>query len=141
MSLAVWVFVRSASTDGRFLSKGGDVGDRGWDVKMEAADGSLELRIAQDASTQTSLFAPSFPLDTWKHVVAVYAPSVGRLYVDGKKVAESTTTFPATQRNSTANVLLGARTGCCTLDGMLDDARIYARALTDAEVAALFAAN
>lgn len=140
MTIVVWAYVRSASTDGRFLSKGGDVPDRGWDVKLEANDGSLELRIANDGSNQTSLYALNFPLSTWKHVAAVYVPGSSptmKLYIDAVNVA-ALFGGPTAQYNSPDHVVIGARTGCCTLNGMLDDMRLYNRALSDGEITTLY---
>jgi Concanavalin A-like lectin/glucanases superfamily len=45
-------------------------------------------------------------------------------------------TIPASQVNSAANVNIGQRTGGYYFNGIIDDVRIYNRALTQAEIQA-----
>jgi hypothetical protein len=74
--------------------------------------------------------------DAWQHVVAVYAPGVATLYVNGTQAA---TTTPAQGHlpNTGAPLILGDRgyTGW-DFDGLLDEVAVYTTALSAADVQA-----
>ncbi len=80
------------------------------------------------------------PLDVWIHLAATYDGAQQRLYVNGSQVAElaATTTIMADK----TLLCLGCGQNNDTtliepLGGLLDDVRLYDRALTAAEIAAL----
>jgi chitodextrinase/glucose/arabinose dehydrogenase len=86
--------------------------------------------------------ATTLQANTWYYVTGVYDATARTLHVylngqldDG--VLQGTVT--TTQRNSTANVNIGRRTGspgAFNFNGTIDDVRIYSRALTQAEIQA-----
>ncbi|MBN2293619.1 MAG: hypothetical protein JXM70_14415, partial [Pirellulales bacterium] len=77
-------------------------------------------------------------IDTnWHHLVLSYDGTTARLFVDGHKVASPTKVLDT----AAAPFLIGIRPDLswpCTFDGMVDDIRIYDRALADNEVASLY---
>ena len=78
-------------------------------------------------------------LNVWYHVAGVYNASARTLdiYVNG--VLNNGTlsgTVPASQINSAVNVNIGRRSGGFYFNGMIDDVRIYNRALSQAEIQA-----
>jgi hypothetical protein len=85
------------------------------------------------------------PNDTWQHVVGVYSRTLNRLklYVNAVEVA-SGTPFSAGLLVTNLDLSIGARLGVKTYDhnlnfkGVMDDVRVYARALTPADVLTLF---
>jgi len=80
----------------------------------------------------------SYPVtgNTWMHVAATYDGSTMRLYING--VEEDWTPGPAAIAASALNVgIAGQSNGSRRYRGDMDDVRIYSRALTPAEVAAL----
>lgn len=141
MTLSAWVNVKSVASYGRIFAKSALEGDRGWDLFLDV-DGALELRIATGPSSYVEVRRPGFPLRMWKHVTGVYdAGAALRIYVDGVEVASNTAGIPAAARNSTRDVYIGARSDCCTLDGALYDVRLYNRALSVAQIGAIFRAK
>ena len=58
------------------------------------------------------------------------------VYVNGELRGTNTTDIPATQFNSSLAVLIGNRAGATNLGwpGMIDEARVYARALSAADI-------
>jgi hypothetical protein len=72
----------------------------------------------------------------WHLVTATYDGSIGRLYVDGALVASETFTAPP---NTNYPFYIGRYYGGGGYGwiGSMDDVRLYNRALTSAEVAAL----
>jgi hypothetical protein len=132
-------------------------------VKLNKADGSFQTFVSQDGdrdsafflqySGQDQRFAMSFPgiralsptkpnPGQWYHVTGVRDVVKGelRLYVDGQQVAaKSACTLDS---SSTGNTVIGrAKFGgnqVDFLDGTIDQVHLYDRALTDAEVQALY---
>lgn len=132
-------------------------------VKLNKADGSFQTFVSQDGdrdsafflqySGQDQRFAMSFPgvralsptkpnPGQWYHVTGVRDVVKGklRLYVDGQLVAaRSACTLDS---SSTGNTVIGrAKFGgnqVDFLDGTIDQVHLYDRALTDAEVQALY---
>jgi len=80
-------------------------------------------------------------LGTWEHVAVTLSGATGSLYVQGARVAQSTTiTLNPSSLGSTMHDCFGRSgvSGDPYLDGQLDNVRIYSRALTAGEVQALF---
>src|SRR6185295_7336602 len=76
-------------------------------------------------------------LNTWYHVAGVYDASTRTLNVYVNGVLNNGVlagTVPATQVNSSVNVNIGRRTGGFYFNGIIDEVRIYNRALTPAEI-------
>jgi hypothetical protein len=139
-SVTAWINVRSVTNAGRVVTKSGQPGNRGWELNFEP-NAELRFRIALDGATHVdAIFAPFTALSVWKHVAGAYEPGAFlRLYIDGVQVAENTASIPNAQRNSTNGPQIGRRADCCPFDGRIDEVRIYARALSAAEVKAIAA--
>ena len=136
MSVTAWVKIDSFATTGRILSKSGGPNARGWELNVES-NGTVWMKVAIDA--QNRVEAASFvPATTWVHVAGVFEPGVSvRVYVNGAQTGITQTTL-ATQYNTAFDVTLGDREeGGTPWVGLLDDVRLYDRALSAAEVAAL----
>ena len=76
----------------------------------------------------------------WHHVCGVLDSTGSKLFIDGVMVASNTDIDPVGQHDST--IFIGARNDSASpkfFDGKLDDVRIYNRAISDAEVAVLYA--
>ena len=84
---------------------------------------------------------PVLPTGTWKHVVVTRSGNTATLYVDGVQVTQNTnmTLNPSNLGNTTNNWIGRSQySGDAFLDGQIDEFRIYNRALSAAEVLALF---
>ncbi|HHY83912.1 MAG TPA: hypothetical protein GYA07_00040 [Verrucomicrobia bacterium] len=83
------------------------------------------------------------PVGVWKHVAVTLSGSNGVLYVDGVPVGTNSQIHltPAQLGHTTQNWLGRSQYADPYLDGMLDDFRIYDRALTPAQIAALAAST
>lgn len=88
-------------------------------------------------------FASTFAPGTWYHISATFdgVNKTMRTYVDG--TPDTLCVFTYDLADSTATVQIGKReySGSELFDGRIDDVRIYTGVLTDAEVAALYAAG
>ncbi len=83
-----------------------------------------------------------FDIRDWHHYLGTYDPVAGirNLYVDGKLVASTSSTFPIA--TDTGPLLIGKDdywTDTRHFDGAIDDVRVYTYALNAAEIAALSA--
>jgi len=142
MTLTAWARPDSVSDNGRIITKGGASGNRGWSLNVENT-GNWAFQVAVSSTALTAVEAPGAPLNTWTHVAGVYDPSgVGgpsiRLYTNGLLAKTLTAGVPAAQYNSGVNVSIGARAdGTTRWNGRLDEVRVYARALSQPEIAEL----
>jgi hypothetical protein len=87
------------------------------------------------------------PLATWHHLVVVLpagAPYTGELYIDSVLVATNPAmTLHASDIGATANNFLGRSQFAADpyLSGLIDDFRVYRRALTRDEIGTLYNAR
>lgn len=114
----------------------------GWDMGVFDKKLTLHWRIFQGEQGIQQLVAPAFNFvpGRWYHAGAVFDRATGetKLYLNGTKVATKASAFPANGVifNGRAPLCMGvfAQQKYC-----FDDARIYSKALTDAEFAILYA--
>lgn len=109
-----------------------------WQLSIEATS-KVMYRIYTDTATFADCTSTTSITDTskWYHVCGVYNGSTVTLYMDG--VQEGTPgSLTGNINNTSATVRLGwIYDNGRELDGILDDVRIYGRALTPAEVTIL----
>jgi hypothetical protein len=130
--------------DGRLVSKADGVQDEDhyWMVSTIEQGGELRLRfrLKTNGST-TTLIAGAGPLapETWTHVTAVYDGAEMHLYKDGTLVG-STPKSGVVDTDPLVAVAFGDQPGGSRpFDGVLDELRLYDRALTPEEIAILLA--
>ena len=110
----------------------------GWRVATEGTD-TIQLKLVRPADAGAlQVDATKLPKATWFHVAALYLPGDhADVYVNGQSAA--TGLAPAgIVEDEAATVHIGCRAGnALHLDGILDEVRVYTRALSASEVAAL----
>ena len=149
MTLSAWVFLNKTNVNnGRILAKAGGSGARSWSLNIESTSGGVSnpatFQVASSGSTNVSLVdTQPLPLDTWVHMVGVYRPGEAmEVYVNGELHRSNTTNIPASQHsNNGLALLIGDRAGAtnCAWSGRIDEARVYARALSAADIKELYA--
>jgi len=72
----------------------------------------------------------------WQNVVATFGKDGQKLFIDGKLVAQSTRTFTTLKKCVGTNLLIGGwwKNAVISLDGKMDDVRIYNRVITQCEI-------
>ncbi|HXQ03118.1 MAG TPA: LamG domain-containing protein, partial [Candidatus Udaeobacter sp.] len=145
MTWNAWVkAAANLPNDGQIVAKSNDAS--GWQFKTSPDTGPHTFGVA--VSGGTNAFAQRYSttvrsLNVWYHVAGVYNAAAQTLdiYVNG--VLDNGVlrgTIPASQVNAPVNVYIGKRTslyggGYC-FNGIIDDVRIYNRALTQSEIQA-----
>jgi len=138
MTIEAWVkAAANPADDGQIVAKSNGTG---WQLKTSKDTGAQTFGIAvsiNSTSTSQRYSTTVRSLGTWYHVAGVYNAATSTLstYVNG--VLDNGTlrgVVPATQVNSSVNVNIGRRTGGFYFNGIIDEVRIYNRALTPAEI-------
>jgi len=149
MTLAAWVFLNIANqNNGRIIAKSGGGGQRSWSLNVEFNSGGVThpatFQVALNGSTNMSVLdTQPLPTDEWAHMAGVYRPGEQtEIYVNGELRNTNTTNIPAGQHSDNGlPVLIGARNACsnCGWNGFIDEARVYARALSADDITELVA--
>ena len=151
MTLSAWVFYRGAVTTpgtlGRIICKQTGSSSRGWELNVEEWDaaGDWAFSIASNATTKVALTVDGsrYQTNRWVHVAGVYDPSVPclKLYTNGVLGGIRTADVPTVQYNSTNDVYIGSKPSPAGSywNGKIDEVRVYNRALSAIEIAALAA--
>ncbi len=140
MTLAVWVKTDSSVEPKTNRILFGDTGlgvERNMNLRMDGY-GYLRFEWA-DGTNNASLLAPNSLLNgSWKHVVvsADSGAKLATMYVDGRRVAQMEMPLPISKAPVRERLTGWFYNGY--FDGELDDIRLYSRALSAAEITALY---
>jgi hypothetical protein len=127
-TVMAWMQTRSLYTDtcGSLIMKALDYG-------FELCDGQLSAKIASGANWSATVAEAftSADLNVWKHVAMTYDGTTLRFYIDGVLINSAT---GAHTTNNTA-LLVGRWTPAAEYwNGLIDDVRLYSRALAALEI-------
>ena len=134
LTLAAWVKVKQAKTSQVFLGRG----EAGRLFTLYLYKGGVRMLVEFHPGAYAHATAPLPPNDTWTHYAGTYDGKQIRIYVNGalRNTREAEGRIP----RSKAPLYLGALVpGERVLDGWLDDARVWRRALAADEIAAVAA--
>jgi len=145
LTWSIWVRLDSVGASEAIIDKAeSSPGEPGLTFWWDVSNGwRVDIDGSQSAYTSTT----GYTANTWYHLVVVFNGNLTgdanrlKIYVDG--VNQSLTffgTIPATISSSSAPLLFGQFNGVVgqTLNGALDDIRLYSRALTSPEVVQLW---
>ncbi len=142
-TVAAWVRGNSQQEDGAGVIARGN-GGGGEQYAVDISGGSYRFFVRSVSGAALVMPTPVRPNGTWQHLVAVYSRTLNRMkfYVNKSEVA-SATPFNGTLLTNQHEVSVGARQVSTTdyslnFSGVLDDVRVYARALTPTDVAAIY---
>ena len=153
ISLAGWIKPESfAQNDGRIITKASGTGgnDHWWMLSTIASGSDYVLRFrlkTDDGQDTTTLIASSGALTTgeWSHAAATWNGADMVLYKDGLEVGRAAKGGAAVAADPALTVSIGnhfsGTTGTRALDGLIDDVRVYDKALTTDELAEAMRGN
>jgi len=138
-SLAAWLLVDDATIENSIMGRY-DGDDDILYFSYDRPDGGLRFRIGEIGGNEAQVIgSTTLSADTWYHTCAVYdaGNSEVRVYLDGSPDGSGSANPDDFQ--TTGDFSVGVRSdGNKFLGGDLDDARVYSKALTDAEVSDLY---
>jgi chitodextrinase len=139
MTWSAWVLATgNPPDDGQIVSKSNN--SSGWQLKSSPDTGphTFGIAISANGSSHVQRYSNTIRLlDTWYHVAGVYDAAAQTLdiYVNG--VLDNGVllgTVPSSQVSPNVNVNIGRRSGGFYFNGIIDEVRIYNRALTPGEI-------
>jgi hypothetical protein len=145
LTVAAWIRPRDlsncSSSDCRILSKATSTAEADhWFMLSTIASGSsavLRFRLKTDGSTTTLIAGNgALPQDVWVHAAAVYDGSTMELFLDGVSVG-SAAKSGSLSTDPSVGVWIGSNPPIASSkpwDGVIDEVRIYNRALTPGEI-------
>jgi hypothetical protein len=140
-TIATWVRLDAIANWARLFDFGSGT-STGMFLTPRSSSGTARFAITTSGSGgEQRINAPAaLPTGAWTHVAVTLAGGVGILYVNRAEVARTSTMTltPASLGSTTQNWIGRSQySGDPYLDGAVDDFRIYSRALSASEIAAL----
>ena len=133
-TFAAWVYWEGGGHWQRIFDFGQDMGN--YLMLTPSSGSSLRFVIKDDWDTEQRLNATILPTNEWVHVAVTLSEDTARLYVNGVKQDENTAITYSIPDVIGANTWLGRSQ--YNVDpyfaGMLDDVRVYNRALSATEI-------
>lgn len=138
ITIATWIRPTTMATQ-YVVSKNVKAGTDGFELSLSAT-GKVFVRFNEDSSGDALRLDSSskYPTNgsTWMHVVATYDGSTIKLYINGQLEGSKNASFQIAANDLPLSIGSGDG-GYRGMKGAVDDVRIYSRALSAAEVAAL----
>jgi hypothetical protein len=140
LTIEAWINTRSTSVDGSIVSKvGGSGGNNGYQMTL-TGNALKALFNSPGAPWPSAVLSSSVPIapGTWNHVAFTFDQSAMKLYFNGQPIATNIV-GPAAINTSSSNLRIGDDDSNNTpFNGWIDEASIYNRALSAAEIAAIY---
>jgi hypothetical protein len=133
LTLEAWVYPTALSGWMNLIYK--DDGNSGVSYVLQGSSGANPVPSFGLSASPANLRAPSaLPLNAWSHVAGTYDGVTMRLYVNGVEVANQAQTGALAL--ATGPLTIGGNAGGENWTGLIDEVRIYSRALSASEILA-----
>ncbi len=134
-TLSIWLYLKSTAGYQNFL------GDCNYSCTSSALwnFSGIRFQYTNTGASNDFITASEPTLNVWHYVVGVYDGNNAYIYIDG--VLQSNKSFSGTLRSFTPIIGGYMNNPADYLNGLIDDVRIYNRALSAAEVAAIYNAT
>jgi predicted ribosomally synthesized peptide with SipW-like signal peptide len=139
LTVSTWAYLASHNSAGETLVGKYDATDDTEWLLWVRGSGDVTFLVVQDDDNYWS-GSTEFPTGEWHHVAGVYDRSSVELYFDGTRIG-SGAALTGDVDETDVPVRMGygwLGTGVRDFDGLIDDVRIYARALSASEVQDLY---
>ena len=141
MTVSAWIYSSSFPADDSAIVSGASIGFQ-LDTSADTGARRIGFKLSNSSGSMMARYGTSnLATNTWYYVTGVYNATSQTLdvYLNGNLDNGTLAgTVTNTQRNASMDVLIGKRAATTGLEfaGMIDDVRIYGRALTQAEIQA-----
>jgi PKD repeat protein len=138
VTLEAWVNPSTASTSWRnvLIKTAGDPGSANPCYVLQGTTGGSGFPSAYISPASGNVVgASALPVNTWSHIAATYDGAQIKFYVNGTQVASRAQTGAITTSGDALTIGGNAFSGS-NWDGLIDEVRIYNRALTQSEISA-----
>jgi hypothetical protein len=136
-TLETWIFPTSTSSSQNLIANPSPTSST-FGILYYYGSSSPYVSFYQNGSTRVSSGAGTVPMNAWSHIALTHDGNCTRIYVNGLLSAYSSS-YSMTFNNA---INLGRRTSSNThFKGWLDETTLYNRALTDAEILAIYNAG
>jgi chitodextrinase len=137
MTWSAWInAAASLPDDGMIVAKSDS--SSGWQLKTSQDSGPSTFGVAITSGSRIQRYSNTIrALNTWYHVAGVYDASAKTLSIYVNGVLDNgapSGVVPASQVSSSVNANIGRRSGGLYFNGLIDEVRIYNRALSQAEI-------
>lgn len=138
ITIAAWFYPMGVTGWQVILTKNTGGVSRGYHMAYDAYYDNFRFSFWDDSGTEHGFDTPrNYPSGDWYFFVATYDEEYVRLYVNAEKVLEQGETTPIGYVSS--NILIGQwGGGTQPFEGVIDEVRIYNRALSDEEIKELY---
>ncbi|MEM2987857.1 MAG: LamG domain-containing protein, partial [Candidatus Bathyarchaeia archaeon] len=140
ITIGVWIKPASTqSTNGRIVNIQ-DAANKNYDISILSSTYKIQVINWNGSSASVDITSTNaVQANQWSHIVAIIGNSDNRLYINGKLEASSTS---ASSQPSSSTLSIGRHlTNGWYFNGLIDDVRIYNRALSASEIQALYKAG
>jgi hypothetical protein len=142
MSVSCWFTAESLTKAWQALVT---KGDNAWRLQRQQIQNNIAFILSTSAGIQRAIAATNINDNVLRHVVGVYNPLLAepiRIYIDGVEDGVSVP-FAGTIDLTNSPVRIGSNVQVAgrSWDGIVDDVRIYDRALSPAEVQTIYATD
>lgn len=112
--------------------------DNKWNFGVTPGTDDCSKLYAYDTSLATYANGPIQP-GRWYNVIATFGGGIQKIYVDGVLQSSKTRTFTTAKKCPNGDLMIGGwwKNDIVSIDGKLDEVRLYNRVLTDCEIAKL----
>lgn len=135
--MSIWINPASINQDSMVMCLGSDDGRIGNGFEFGISGGNKPgnhlYGILGSVTWIDSGYAFPSP-NAWYHIVMLRTGGVTKFYVNGIQTANTESRRPFAPKAFT----IGSATGIRFFNGMIDDGRIYSRALSDSEIKAIY---
>jgi len=143
-TLSAWIYPESygGGLNGRIIDHGGgSEGSGGWSLLVNDYQNSSNLRLStKDENTWNHIYSNinSIGLNTWQHVAVTMGSGTVTFYVNGQIAGQASDVPAPTDRNSPVRIGMRATDVLRAFTGVIDDVRMYDRALSYQEIINLY---
>lgn len=141
LTLATWAYIEPGSDDALLIvrSDGNGKNNQSWGLAADK-NGNVDFRIHAGGAWDRVEAVSVLEQGKWRHIAGVYDGATMRLYIDGVLVQSKSHSSGGDLDSYSAHMVTmgNSVSGYRQFNGLLDDVRVYSRALSVGQIARLY---